>query len=65
MNFRVLYTILSDNHETIYESEWICPSGYNTDRAIQSFKRQFPSAAVIQIRPLEELPTPDTTTTGR
>ena len=65
MNFRILYTIPSDNHVTVHETQWVCLPGYTTDKALQSFQQQNTTAAVIQVRELTELPTPDTTAAGR
>jgi hypothetical protein len=56
MMYLVAYTTNHERHET----EWVCPEGYTTDKALESFKQQFPSAAVISIYPFTKLPPPTT-----
>jgi hypothetical protein len=51
--FLITYTSTRQHRDITYETEWVCDSSYDHDRARASFERQFPSAAVVSV---EQLP---------
>ncbi len=51
--FLVTYTSTRQSRDVTYETEWVCDSSYDRDRARASFERQFPSAAVVSV---EQIP---------
>ncbi|MEN9780944.1 MAG: hypothetical protein RL014_2092 [Pseudomonadota bacterium] len=47
--FLITYTSTNQSRDIHYETEWVCDSSYDSDRARASFERQFPTAAVVRV----------------
>lgn len=45
--FRITY-VKTTTDDITYETDWICDSNYDCDRAREAFESQFPSAAVVR-----------------
>lgn len=50
--FLITYTT-PRTYAITYETEWICDSSYDCDRARASFQAQFPSTAIVRIEELD------------
>jgi hypothetical protein len=51
--FLVTYTNSRTGNDITHETEWVCDSSYDRDRARASFEAQFPSAAVVRVTEAE------------
>jgi len=51
--FLITYTNPHTGNDITHETEWICDSSYDTERARESFERQFPTAAVVRINEID------------
>ncbi len=47
--FLITYTSTHQSRDITYETEWVCDSSYDRDRARASFEAQFPTAAVVRV----------------
>ncbi len=51
--FLITYTTPRTGNDVTHETEWICDSSYDCDRACASFQAQFPSTAIVRIEELD------------
>lgn len=50
--FLIAYTSTHQNHAIRHETEWVCSTGYDRDRARQAFQKHFPTAAILHCKPI-------------
>ena len=48
--FLITYTTPRTGNDITHETEWICDGSYNEARAVQSFRKQFPTTSVVRIQ---------------
>jgi hypothetical protein len=51
--FLITYSNTRTGNDITHETEWVCDSSYDRDRAREAFERQFPTTSVVC---LQELP---------
>jgi GTP cyclohydrolase III len=50
--FLITYTSNHQHHAIRHEIEWVCSTGYDRDRALQTFQARFPAAAILHCKPV-------------